>query len=120
MNTIISLIQEISFGHHTFEMGILFRNSMLINSLLSSSETLYGINEKHIQILEKCDRDLLTRLFSVPFTCSYEAVFLESGCLPVRFILQGRRLVYYWTLLISDNRMVPHPFRFFYWLSYRS
>ena len=99
VNTIISLLEEISFGNHYFEMALLFRNSMLINSLLSSSEVLYGIKNKHIEILEKCDRDLLIRLFSVPFTCSYEAVYLEIGCSPIRFILQGRRLLYYWTLL---------------------
>ena len=40
VNTIISLLEEISFGNHYFEMALLFRNSMLINSLLSSSEVL--------------------------------------------------------------------------------
>ena len=28
VNTILSLIEEISFGHYSFEMGVLFRNSM--------------------------------------------------------------------------------------------
>ena len=89
-NTIMSLLQEISFGEHYFQMAILFRNSMLINSLLSSSEVLYNIELKHIKMLEKCDKNLLQRIFSVPSTCSYEAMYLETGCLPVRFILQGR------------------------------
>ena len=83
---------------------------MLINSLLSSSEVLYGIESKHIEQLEKCDRILLTRLFNVPFSCSYEAVFLETGCLPVRFILQGRRLNYFWTLLNKPNNELVKKF----------
>ena len=45
----------------------------------------------------------MTRLFSVPFTCRYEAVYLETGCLPSKFILQGRRLIYYWTILNKPN-----------------
>ena len=102
-NTIMSLLEEISFGEHFFEMAILFRNSMLINSLLSSSEILYGIKGKHIEMLEMCDRNLLHRIFSVPSSCSYKAVYLETGCLPVRFILQGRRLMYYWSLLNKSN-----------------
>ena len=110
VNTIMSLLEEISFGEHYFYMAILFRNSMLINSLLSSSEALYGIETKHIKILEKCDRDLLSRLFSVPFTCSYEAVFLETGCLPIRFILQGRRLMYYWALLNKPDHELVKKF----------
>ena len=90
VNSIISLLDEISFGQHYFEMAILFRNSMLINSLLSRSESMYNIEKKHIEKLESCDRDLLVRLFSVPHTCSYEALYLETGCLPIRFIIQGR------------------------------
>ena len=51
VNSIISLLEEISFGDHYFEMAILFRNSMLINSLLFSSEVLYGVKLRHIQLL---------------------------------------------------------------------
>ena len=66
---------------------------------------------KGSELLEKCDRSLLTRLFSVPFSCSYEAVFLETGCLPIRYILKGRRLIYYWTLLNKpDNELVKKFF----------
>ena len=89
VNSIISLSEEISVGEQYFEMAIWFRNSMLINSLLCSSEVLYGVKLRHIQLLESCDRSLLTRLFAVPASCSYEAVFLETGIRPVRFILQG-------------------------------
>ena len=110
-NSIISMLEEISFGEQYFEMALPFRNSMLINSLLSSSEVFYGLKSKHIQMLESCDRSLLTRLFGVPESCSYEAVFLETGALPLRFILQGRRLLYYWTLLNkSDDELVKKVF----------
>ena len=79
--------------------------------MLSSSEVLYGVKMKHIEMLESCDRSLLQRLFGVPSSCSYEAVYLETGLLPVRFILQGRRLMYYWTLLNkSPNELVKNVF----------
>ena len=91
-------------------MGILFRNSMLINSILTSSEVLYGIEMKHIKMLETCDKTLLLRMFSAPATCSYEAIYFETGCLPIRFILQGRRLMYYWTLLNKGNNELVKRF----------
>ena len=99
VTTIISLVQEISFGEHIFEMALLFRKSMLINSILSSCEVLYGVKNKHIQMLESCDRTFFSKLFRVPITCSNEAAFLETGCLPIRHILMGRRVMYLWTLL---------------------
>ena len=102
-NTIMSLLTEISFGENYFEMAILFRNSMLINSLLSSSEVLYNIELKHIKFLERCDKNLVLRILSAPSTCSYESVYLETGCLPIRFILQGRRLMYLWALLNKNE-----------------
>ena len=90
---------------------MLFRNSMLINSLLSSSESLYHVEKKHIDKLESCDKDLMVRLFSVPHTCSYESIYLETGCTPIRFIIQGRRLMYFWTLLNkSNNELVKKVF----------
>ena len=99
VNTIISLINEISFGHNTIQMALLFRNSMLVNSVLSSSEVLYGLTNDHIKMLEGCDKTLFRKLFNVPITCSYEAFYLETGCLSIKYILKGRRLMYYWTLL---------------------
>ena len=99
INTIFSILQEISFGQYFFEMAMLFRSSMLISSVLSSSEVLYGVKLKHTEILEKCDKLFFTQLFSVPQTCPYEAFFLETNALPIRYILIGRRLMYYWLLL---------------------
>ena len=39
----------------------------------------------------------------MPYTCSYEAIYLETGSLPIRFILQGRRLMFYWAILNKDT-----------------
>ena len=66
INSFFSLLQEISFGQYFFEMAMLFRSSMLISSVLSSSEVLYGVKLKHTEILEKCDKLFFTQLFSVP------------------------------------------------------
>ena len=72
---------------------------MLKNSVLCSSEVLYGIKSDHIDTLEKCDKLLFTKMFGVPNSCAYESFFLETGAIPIRFIIIGRRLMYYWCLL---------------------
>ena len=88
VNTIVSLLEEISFGYYYFEMALIFRNSLFLSKILSSSEILYNIESQHINMLEKCDRSLLTRIFNVPSSCSSEALYLETGCLPLRYILK--------------------------------
>ena len=112
VNTIMSLIDEISFGHYTIQTALLFRNSMLVNSILSSSEVLYGLKNDHIKKLEGCDKTLFRKLFNVPITCSYEAFYLETGCLSINYTLKGRRLMYYWTLLNkSDAELAKQVFQ---------
>ena len=65
----------------------------------------------HIKKLEGCDKKLLRKLFNVPITCSYEAFYLETGCLSIEYILKGRRLMYYWTLLNkSDDELAKQVF----------
>ena len=99
INEILGILQEVSFGPHYFQMALLFRDSILINSMLCSSEALYGITNSHIEKLEQVDRIFFRRLFQVPNCTAIEAFYLETSSLPIRFILMGRRLLYYWDIL---------------------
>ena len=103
VNEILGILQEVSFGAHFFKMALLFRDSILINSMLCSSEVLYGINNSHIEKLEQVDRIFFRRLFQVPNSTAIEAFYLETSCLPIRFILMGRRLLYYWDILHKNE-----------------
>ena len=42
VNQILSILKEISFGKYYFKMAVLFKQSMLLNSILCNSEVLYG------------------------------------------------------------------------------
>jgi hypothetical protein len=63
-NQIIGLFKEISFGEHYFEMSAMFRQSMLINSILCNSEVLYGLTKTHIETLESVDTYYWRKVFS--------------------------------------------------------
>ena len=58
-NQILSILTEVSFGVYHFEMGMLFRTSMLINGILFNTEAMGSISEQQISSLEECDRYLL-------------------------------------------------------------
>ena len=49
---ILAILDEVPFGIYKVEAGIIMRNSMLINSMLSNSEVWYGLNETEIAKLE--------------------------------------------------------------------
>ena len=48
VNKILCILKEVSFGCHYFQIAMLFRNSKLVNGILYSIETLYGLTNAHI------------------------------------------------------------------------
>ena len=98
-NQVLSLLKEISVGKFYFQMAILFRSSLLINRTLFNMEALHGIKNKHLEIIEESDKGLMRKIFDCPQGTPLEAFFIETSTLPIRFILMGRRLMYFWTVL---------------------
>ena len=64
INDIMSMLNEVSFGHYFFEMALMFRQSMLINSILCNVEVLYGITKTHVEKLEAVDKTFMN--ISIP------------------------------------------------------
>ena len=80
-------------------MALVFRNSQLINGTLYNMEALHGVKNYHLDIIEENDKIMFRNIFNTPQGTPLEAFFLETSTLPLRFILQGRRLMYLWTIL---------------------
>ena len=102
-NGIISMLKEVSFGVYHFEMGILFRTSLLINGILFNTEAMLSLTDKHILLLEESDKYLLRQLFETDMGTPIESLYIETASLPVKFILKGRRLMYYWSMLQKNE-----------------
>jgi hypothetical protein len=82
-NQIISLLKEIFFGQHYFEMAVLFRPSILINGILCNSEVLYGLNKSHIEKLESVDVYLRRNIFGSMVTTPIESYYIETNTTPI-------------------------------------
>ena len=104
VNQIMSMLKELSFGYHYFNMAMLFRTSMLINGMLCSSEALYGIKKSHIEKLESCDKMLFKSVFQSPCTTPTVAYYLETGSVQIKYLLQGRRIMYLWNILQKSDQ----------------
>ena len=79
---------------------------MLINSILCNSEVLYGLNNTHIETLESVDRYLWRNVFGAMISTPIESYYIETNTIPIRHIIMGRRLMYYWTILKKDETEV--------------
>ena len=75
-------------------MALLFRQSMLINSILCNFEVLHGLKKSHIEKMEAVDRYFMRRIFQSPISTPVESFYIETSVLPLKFVIIGRMLMY--------------------------
>ena len=111
-NQLKSLINEISLGGHYFKIGLLYRDTNIVNGLLFNSEVRYGLRQTKIDILESIDEMYMRQLFGAHSKTPIEAFYLESGKVLLRYVLKSRRLMYWWSLVrLSEDKMLS---KFYY------
>ena len=76
---------------------------MLVNGTLFNSEAWHGMDEKDILLLEKVDEALLRGLLNAHSKVPLESLYLETGCIPNRYIIKSRRLSYLYNILQKDR-----------------
>ena len=104
VNNILAIINEIPLGHWRVEAGLQLRQAMLVNGCLLNSEAWHGVKETDIKLLEKVDESLLRGILNSHAKIPLEALYLETGALPIRFIIASRRLMYLHSILEKDSK----------------
>ena len=106
INEIIAITNEIPMAYWKVKAALQLRQAMFVNGVLFNSEAWHNIVDKDIVPLEKVDEALLRGIFSAHSKTPLEALYLESGAVPLRFIIKSRRLMYLHNLLQkSENEM---------------
>ena len=85
--------QRYSIRPH-FQMALLLRQTMLIAVLLTNSETWLRLTKENIKKLESVDEMLLRKILCTPVSTPKIALYLETGSIPIRFILKRKRIMY--------------------------
>ena len=66
INTIMNILNTVSFGISYFEIAVVLREAHLINGMLSSIDVLYGLKKKETDELEMVDKILLRNILEAP------------------------------------------------------
>ena len=103
---ITSILSSIHLGSFHFDIAMVLRDSLFINSIMSNSEIWHNVKSQHVQSLEKYDLSLLRKILNAHSKTANEAFFLELGKMPLRFILAKRRLMYLWHILHRDTEEI--------------
>ena len=107
---IMEKLNEVCFGKYFFKVGIILRNSNLISSLLTNAEAWYNVTQADIDLLESADESLIRRILECPLSTPKEMLYLELGILPIRYIIQMRRLNFLQYILYEEEDSLVHSF----------
>ena len=78
--------------------------------MLSNSESWYNLSTIDIKYLESIDEQLIRRVFNAHSKTAIEFLYLESGNIPIRFLLKTRRLNFLWYILNEGEETLLHKF----------
>ena len=88
------ILDSCSFGHFYFEMGLLLRESMFINGVLTNADVWHNFTPGEMKEFETLDLMYLRKLFLVPVSTPKEAFYLELGVIPIDIVIACRRIMY--------------------------
>ena len=103
LNQIGSILDGTVFGPFIFEVALILRSSLLLNGILTNSEAWYGLEDSDIEELEQVDEIYLRKILEVGSGCPKEMLYLETGSIPIRFIIICRRLMFLHYILNEDS-----------------
>ena len=107
---ISDILKSVTFGAHHFEIATTLRNSILIGGMLTNCEVWNTISQNEVCQLEEVDNLLLRKILNVASSCPIEALYLELGCIPLRFISMSRRVNYLHHLVTRNKNEMLSKF----------
>ena len=107
VSQIASMLNSISLGFFYIEIGLILREARLINGTLTNSEVWPSLTNAQLESLEAADIDLMRKICNAHSKTATELFFLETGKIPVIFVIYKRRLMYLWNVLhASESELI--------------
>ena len=111
VSEILSILKEVPLGKYKIQAGIKLRNSMFLNGILTNSEVWHGLRDEDLVPLEEVDEILLRGILEAHSKTPKEALYLETGTKPIRFVVKSRRLGYLYHLLTrKESELISKVF----------
>ena len=111
VSEIMNILDGLYLGKHYFKTAVMLRQAMLLSVLLFNSETWLRLNKTDLNRLEGVDRMFLRRIFQVPTSTPTVALYLETGCLPIKLLLKVKRIMFLHHIMTrQDDALIKRAF----------
>ena len=101
-----SLISGISLGSYHFEICMIMREAVYLNSILVNGETWYFMTQRQLEALEAADAAFLQICFITSAKCVRDSYYSEAGITKVMHILAKRRLLFLQNVLNQESNSI--------------
>jgi hypothetical protein len=110
-NEIVVVLNSLCLGPYHFWIAKMLRQAMLISVMLFNAETWLRITKENTKKLESIDLLLLRKLLKTPISTPKPALYLETGCIPIRYIIKSKRIMYLHHILTrTDDALIKKVF----------
>ena len=96
---IMNILREVHVGSHYFRVGIILRQAILISSMLLNFDSYLKITQENLNLLKQVNENILRRILGAYKSTPKPSLYLETGTIPVSFIIKGKRILYLHYLL---------------------
>ena len=110
VSQITTMMKRVSLGHYHFEIGLVFRDTVLVSKMVFNSEIWYNVTEKQIRKLEQIDEMFFRKLFNLPGSAPRVGMHAECGKIPIRHLIKMRRIMYFWHIMHTDKNELLQRF----------
>ena len=110
VSQIFSMLGQISLGHYFYDIALILRDLRLVRKLISSSEIWYSVTKQEYEKLENIDEMFFRRLLNVQISVPKESLYIEGGKMPIRFIIQMRRVMFWLHLANLEKSELLYKF----------
>ena len=104
------MLEAMPGGRYHFTIEKIFRNSYILSCILSSSEVWYGITQAELERLEQVDEMWMRELMECSRSVPRDLLYLELAIVPIRYVIQIRRLLYLQHILKQKKDSLLHRF----------
>ena len=113
VTNICQTLSDLCLGPYYYEAAIIMRSSLLLSTILSNSEAWVNLTKVNVEELEAIDEKFLRDIFGGAHSKTpIETLYLETGCVPIRFILKSRRLNFlHYILSDKEDSLLSKVFR---------
>ena len=102
-----AILNEFPFGNKRIQVGLMLREAMFLNGVLHSCEAWHGVGAAQIAQIELVDHHLMRTILDSSSKIAIEFLYLETGALPVKYVITSRRLNYLKHIhMLEDHELV--------------